>query len=128
MQGDNKYSCTGCGRHVEAVKRACLKDVPDHLIFNLKRFDFDITTMTRCKINDEFQFPDFVDMAPYTAKHLSNPDQHVDQDVFELVGVLVHSGTAESGHYYSYIRERPSSRPAKDSWVQFNDTEVNTFD
>lgn len=143
---DNKYSCTACNRHVDAVKRyrhspltaarsllthaqrACLKDVPDHLIFNLKRFDFDITTMTRCKINDEFQFPDFIDMAPFTVDHLSQPEEPIDPDMFELVGVLVHSGTAESGHYYSYIRERPSSRPAQDAWVQFNDSEVNVFD
>ena len=84
--------------------------------------------MTRCKINDEFQFPESIDMAPYTVDHLSQPDQPIDADIFELVGVLVHSGTAESGHYYSYIRERPSSRAAKDSWVQFNDSEVNVFD
>ena len=67
-------------------------------------------------------------MAPYTVDHLSQPDQPICPDIFELVGVLVHSGTAESGHYYSYIRERPSSRIAKDSWVQFNDSEVNAFD
>ena len=128
MQGDNKYSCTGCNRHVDAVKRACLKDLPDHLIFNLKRFDFDILTMTRCKVNDEFRFPNEIDMAPYTVEHLSEPDKQVDSDLFELVGVLVHSGTAESGHYYSFIRERPSSKMAGDSWVQFNDSEVCAFD
>jgi ubiquitin carboxyl-terminal hydrolase 34 len=84
--------------------------------------------MTRCKINDEFQFPESIDMAPYTVDHLSQPERPIDADIFELVGVLVHSGTAESGHYYSYIRERPSSRAAKDSWVQFNDSEVSVFD
>jgi ubiquitin carboxyl-terminal hydrolase 34 len=84
--------------------------------------------MTRCKINDEYRFPERIDMAPYTVEHLSQPNQPIDSDIFELVGVLVHSGTAESGHYYSYIRERPSSRAAKDSWVQFNDSEVNVFD
>jgi ubiquitin carboxyl-terminal hydrolase 34 len=128
MQGDNKYSCTSCNRHVDAIKRACLKDIPDHLIFNLKRFDFDITTMTRCKVNDEFRFPDSIDMAPYNVESLSNPERHARPDVFELVGILVHSGTAESGHYYSYIRERPTSRYAEDSWVQFNDIDVSTFD
>jgi ubiquitin carboxyl-terminal hydrolase 34 len=107
---------------------ACLKDIPDHLIFNLKRFDFDITTMTRCKVNDEFRFPLSIDMAPYNVESLSNPEDAIPPDMFELVGVLVHSGTAESGHYYSYIRERPTPRPACDSWVQFNDIDVSVFD
>jgi ubiquitin carboxyl-terminal hydrolase 34 len=128
LQGDNKYSCTSCGKHVDAVKRACLKDVPDNLIFNLKRFDYDIMTGTRCKINDEFQFPDTIDMAPYTVEYLSNPEKAIPPDNFELTGVIVHAGTADSGHYYSYIRQRPSSKDKVDSWVQFNDTEVNSFD
>lgn len=127
MQGDNKYSCTSCGRHVDAVKRACLKEVPDNLIFHLKRFDFDMVSMLRSKINDEFQFPERVDMSPFKVEYLSDQGPEVKKDVFELVGVLVHSGTAESGHYYSYIRERPAAGTGG-SWVEFNDSEVSRFD
>ncbi|KAJ5964740.1 uncharacterized protein N7479_004616 [Penicillium vulpinum] len=127
MQGDNKYSCTSCGRHVDAVKRACLKDVPDNLIFHLKRFDFDMVHMLRSKINDEFQFPHHIDMTPYTVEHLSDPEQTIAPDIFELVGVLVHTGTAESGHYYSYTLERPSSG-SEATWVEFNDSDVGKFD
>ncbi|PGH08928.1 ubiquitin thiolesterase [Blastomyces parvus] len=129
MQGDNKYSCTSCGRHVDAVKsRACLKDLPDNLIFHLKRFDFDVISMMRSKINDEFQFPERLDMTPYTVEYLSNPGTPIAPDIFELVGVLVHSGTAESGHYYSYIRERPTPADPSASWVEFNDSDVSRFD
>lgn len=127
MQGDNKYFCSGCGRHVDAVKRACLKDVPDNLIFHLKRFDFDMVTMMRSKINDEFQFPRLIDMTPYKVEYLSEPSTPVEPDVFELVGVLVHTGTAESGHYYSYTRERSSNGSAP-LWVEFNDSDVSKFD
>jgi ubiquitin carboxyl-terminal hydrolase 34 len=83
--------------------------------------------LQRSKINDYFSFPEQVDMRPYTIEHLSDPESDVEEDIFELVGVLVHSGTAESGHYYSYIRERPSSanRPA---WVEFNDDMVTPWD
>ncbi|KAI1457701.1 hypothetical protein F4805DRAFT_427886 [Annulohypoxylon moriforme] len=127
MEGDNKYKCSECDRHVDAVKRACLKDIPDNLIFHLKRFDFNLRTLTRSKINDYFPFPTKVDMQPYTIEHLSDPSRNSEPDMFELVGVLVHSGTAESGHYYSYIRERPtaSSMP---SWVEFNDEVVTSWD
>ncbi|KAK3375132.1 hypothetical protein B0H63DRAFT_268265 [Podospora didyma] len=127
MEGDNKYKCSTCDRHVDAVKRACLKDVPDNLIFHLKRFDFNLRTLQRSKINDYFSFPSKVDMRPYTIEHLSNPAEDMSEDIFELVGVLVHSGTAESGHYYSYIRERPSRSDAP-VWVEFNDDAVATWD
>lgn len=107
--------------------RACLKDIPDNLIFHLKRFDFNLRTMQRSKINDYFSFPTKIDMRPYTIEHLTNPDESGLEDIFELVGVLVHSGTAESGHYYSYIRERPSY-DAKERWVEFNDDLVSHWD
>ncbi|KAI4860782.1 hypothetical protein F4820DRAFT_95596 [Hypoxylon rubiginosum] len=131
MEGDNKYKCSDCDRHVDAVKRACLKDIPDNLIFHLKRFDFNLRTLTRSKINDYFPFPATIDMQPYTVEHLSNPSsdpsRKPEPDMFELVGILVHSGTAESGHYYSYIRERPSTSSVP-SWVEFNDEVVTSWD
>ncbi|KAM7201757.1 ubiquitin carboxyl-terminal hydrolase 34 [Naviculisporaceae sp. PSN 640] len=128
MEGDNKYKCSTCDRHVDAVKRACLKDVPDNLIFHLKRFDFNLRTLMRNKINDHFAFPATIDMQPYTIEHLSGGAEDRPTDIFELVGVLVHSGTAESGHYYSYVRERPSSSGSASSWVEFNDENVNSWD
>ena len=36
---------------------------------------------------------------------------------YKLTGVIVHSGVAESGHYYSYIRKNGK-------WYEFNDTKV----
>ncbi|KAM0514975.1 hypothetical protein ACHAPE_006297 [Trichoderma viride] len=128
MEGDNRYKCSSCDRHVDAVKRACLKDVPDNLIFHLKRFDFSLRTFQRSKINDYFSFPRTIDMRPYTIDHLRDPAADAGQaDIFELVGVLVHSGTAESGHYYSFIRERTSTDD-QPRWFEFNDDNVSLWD
>jgi ubiquitin carboxyl-terminal hydrolase 34 len=127
MEGDNKYKCSTCDRHVDAVKRACLRDIPDNLIFHLKRFDFNLRTLQRSKINDYFTFPNRIDMRPYTIAQLSSPSESMAEDMFELVGVLVHSGTAESGHYYSYIRERPT-RSSSEAWFEFNDDVVSDWD
>lgn len=101
--------------------------MPDNLIFHLKRFDFNLRTLQRSKINDHFSFPTKIDMQPYTVDYLTDPSTGAKADIFELVGVLVHSGTAESGHYYSYIRERPSSHDS-DNWVEFNDDVVTPWD
>jgi len=42
---------------------------------------------------------------------------------YELVGVLVHSGTADGGHYYSFIKERGTNK-----WFEFNDKTVREFE
>ncbi|KAF2729962.1 ubiquitin C-terminal hydrolase-like protein [Polyplosphaeria fusca] len=129
MEGDNKYKCESCGgKFVDAVKRTCLKDVPDNLIFHLKRFDFDLVDMRRAKINDLFEFPTQIDVSLYNVDHLSDPTKPREEDLFELVGVLVHTGNSENGHYYSYIRERPCPSGSMTSWVEFNDRDVDRFD
>jgi len=108
--------------------RACLREIPDNLIFHLKRFDYDVMTGMRSKINDAFEFPHQIDMAPYHVDYQTDTGSPCPPDVFELVGVLVHSGTAESGHYYSYIKERPANSVNGNSWVEFNDMDVTSFD
>lgn len=45
--------------------------------------------------------------------------------MYTLSGMLVHSGGAEGGHYYSYIKDRAS---AIEQWYEFNDTVVKPFD
>ncbi|GFP57248.1 ubiquitin carboxyl-terminal hydrolase puf [Trichoderma asperellum] len=67
-------------------------------------------------------------MRPYTIDYLSNLATGTTQeDIFELVGILVHSGTAESGHYYSFIRERTSTDD-QPRWFEFNDDNVSLWD
>ncbi len=51
LDGDNAYYCERCDKKVAAVKRVCLKTLPDHLIVTLKRFEFDFNTMTKLKVN-----------------------------------------------------------------------------
>ena len=85
-------------------------------------------TGLRSKINDRFEFSHEMDMTPYSVAYLKDTGQSVLPDIFELVGVLVHSGTAESGHYYSYIRERPVNPSSHNSWVEYNDADITRFD
>ena len=64
----------------------------------------------------------------------------IEDDCFEykLVGVNVHSGSANAGHYWSYINtqrgleEKDSNDPAwhetdKDQWMEFNDSTVKDY-
>jgi len=44
---------------------------------------------------------------------------------YRLAGVIVHNGTAESGHYYSFVQDR--SVPDGSQWYKFNDAQVTRF-
>jgi hypothetical protein len=54
---------------------------------------------------------------------------------YKLVGVVIHNGNADAGHYYSYInvargeRERSEDylHTERDRWVQFNDSIITEF-
>ena len=43
---------------------------------------------------------------------------------YDLVGIVVHSGQANAGHYYSFIKDRQKNN----TWLKFNDTTVEEFE
>ena len=140
LDGDNKYQCSQCNQMVDARKYACLGRLPDNLVFSLKRFDFDFETLTRVKVHDYFEFPQSLSVEPYTAdglmrkSKLAKGEALTDEDKFDpedfeysLSGIVIHRGSADSGHYYSYIKDRNSS-PDRPRWYLFNDMSVESFD
>lgn len=44
---------------------------------------------------------------------------------YTLKGIVVHYGTADQGHYYSFIQDRENKNAG---WFEFNDTLVREFD
>eukprot|EP00742_Colponemidia_sp_Colp-10_P004877 GILJ01005210.1.p1 GENE.GILJ01005210.1~~GILJ01005210.1.p1 ORF type:complete len:2590 (-),score=405.82 GILJ01005210.1:174-7943(-) len=62
-----------------------------------------------------------------TDESKTEPAKEFPADYFEyqLKGIVIHLGTADSGHYYSLIKEASESG---DQWVEFNDTVVRPFD
>lgn len=57
-----------------------------------------------------------------------NKTQCADYFQYSLKGVVVHQGTADSGHYYSFIKEREKNSPQENNWFEFNDKDVLQFD
>ncbi len=70
MSGDNKIEDSVNKVKVNASKRCCLRQLPKILVIHLKRFEFDLETMNRKKINDKLAFPNDLDMFPYTEEGL----------------------------------------------------------
>ncbi|CAL4062679.1 unnamed protein product [Meganyctiphanes norvegica] len=131
LEGDNAYLCEKCDKKVDTVKRICLKKLPPILAIQLKRFDYDWERECSIKFNDYFEFPRELDMDPYTVSGLARNGELIDYDPedmknqscskYKLTGIVVHSGQASGGHYYSYILHRSGS---DQRWYKFDDGEV----
>lgn len=115
LEGENAYQCDHCECKVKAIRRVCVKYLPNYLILALRRFEFDFDTMSREKVNDFFEFPFELNMEAYTQEGLEKSEKkEKDYYMYTLKGIVIHIGTAESGHYYSYIF-------TEGKWLEFND-------
>ena len=116
-----------------------------HVLLTPRRFDFDWEQDIPVKLNNFFEFPRELDMVrargwcccrpshcvqgPYTKDGLAYREQHGQampkqpENTYVLSGIVVHSGQANGGHYYSFIR-RPSADGTKHQWLRFDDTDV----
>jgi ubiquitin C-terminal hydrolase len=153
LEGDNAYYCEKCDKKVDTLKRTCIKRLPKNLILPLKRFEFDFDKMIRVKVNDYCEFPQELNLEPYTQEGLSKreriqklKDEKGEEEAqpaieeieneplkypkeyyeYQLSGIVVHSGTADSGHYYSFIKDR--EHPEANKWYEMNDHIVRDFE
>uniref|UniRef100_A0A452SAN2 ubiquitinyl hydrolase 1 n=1 Tax=Ursus americanus TaxID=9643 RepID=A0A452SAN2_URSAM len=143
LEGANAYHCEKCNKKVDTVKRLLIKKLPPVLAIQLKRFDYDWERECAIKFNDYFEFPRELDMEPYTVAGVAklegdnvNPESQLIQQneqsesetagstKYRLVGVLVHSGQASGGHYYSYIIQRNGGDGERNRWYKFDDGDV----
>uniref|UniRef100_A0A672TVZ8 Ubiquitin carboxyl-terminal hydrolase 24 n=1 Tax=Strigops habroptila TaxID=2489341 RepID=A0A672TVZ8_STRHB len=148
LEGSNAYYCEKCKEKRTTVKRTCIKVLPSLLVIHLMRFGFDWESGRSIKYDEQIRFPWMLNMEPYTVSGMARQDsssevgdngRNADQggggsprkkvaptENYELVGVIVHSGQAHAGHYYSFIKDRRGC--GKGKWYKFNDTVVEEFD
>ncbi|XP_036376810.1 ubiquitin carboxyl-terminal hydrolase 24 isoform X2 [Megalops cyprinoides] len=148
LEGSNAYYCEKCKEKRTTVKRTCIKSLPSVLVIHLMRFGFDWESGRSIKYDEQIRFPWVLNMEPYTVSGMARQDSSSDHgengrggepgsggsprkkvtisENYELVGVVVHSGQAHAGHYYSFIKDRRGS--ARGRWYKFNDNVVEEFD
>lgn len=63
LEGENAYWCERCTKKVKAVKSMKITKLPNYLIFNLKRFEYDLEREQRFKVNDYFEFSEEIDLS-----------------------------------------------------------------
>ncbi|GMT33883.1 hypothetical protein PFISCL1PPCAC_25180, partial [Pristionchus fissidentatus] len=128
LENDNAYHCELCNKKVKAIKRLSLSKLPEVLIVQLKRFDFDWEKECSIKFNDYFEFPFELDIQSYTVEGLEKLEkgitlENIKDYQYVLRGVVVHSGQAQGGHYTSYIRNRETGK-----WYKFDDNDVSQWE
>uniref|UniRef100_A0A3Q4AJ23 Ubiquitin carboxyl-terminal hydrolase 24 n=1 Tax=Mola mola TaxID=94237 RepID=A0A3Q4AJ23_MOLML len=146
LEGSNAYYCEKCKDKRTTVKRTCIKSLPNVLCIHLMRFGFDWESGRSIKYDEQIRFPWVLNMEPYTVAGMARQDCSGEggegrgdstsggsprkkvtiSENYELVGVVVHSGQAHAGHYYSFIKDRRGS--ARGRWYKFNDNVVEEFD
>lgn len=118
LEGENKYFCEKYNTKVAAKLRCLINSLENTVIVHLKRFEFDFTTMQRIKINEYCEFPVNINFKNWSKVQ----DRSEDYYEFELAGVLLHSGTADSGHYTSIVKDRTTQE-----WFKFDDRYVEKY-
>lgn len=118
FEDDNKLFIDQYDKKISVSKKILFSKLPPTIIFNLKRFEYDMKTFQRYKLNDFFEFAEEIDLKSWLCEQNENGDENTN---YRLKGVVIHSGSASAGHYYSYIR-------VDGKWKEFNDTNVRDFD
>ena len=94
-------------------------------MLSLKRFRYE-TFDGGTKVNDQFNFDVQLDMAPYRVGNSTDADDTAQHDVFELVGVIVHQGTLQYGHYWSYVKDCRTYGEQPGHWYRMEDAKVTS--
>ena len=99
MDGENKYFAEGHGLQ-DARKGVIFESFPKVLHLQLKRFEYDINRDAMMKVNDRYEFPEVWDASPYLSESADKSEPYI----YQLHGVLVHSGDFNAGHYYAFLK------------------------
>ena len=102
--------CEKCQKKTLFMKTYEIERLPRYLVIVLKRFKYNLTNSV--KIQNLIQFPlEELPLQNYMSqKNISHK--------YKLFGVINHSGSIESGHYYSNFN-------IDDTWLQFDDSHVS---
>ncbi|CCU83061.1 Ubiquitin carboxyl-terminal hydrolase [Blumeria hordei DH14] len=115
MDGENQYMAGDEYKLQDAKKGVIFETFPDVLHLQLKRFQYDVERDAMMKINDRYEFPEKFDASPYLADNADKSEPYI----YQLHGVLVHSGDLNAGHYYAFIK------PEKNGWFyKYDDDKV----
>lgn len=125
LKGDEQYRCERCNTKVDASRTTELAFLPEILSVELKRFNksrgaFGLgsqknSTIVRYPLQGLDLRP-YCGSASYAAGYLTDPSSAL----YDLIGVIRHSGNTNGGHYIATCKSRMDGR-----WYEIDDEFVN---
>jgi ubiquitin C-terminal hydrolase len=114
LDSDNKATCDMCNQKVQLKISTKLWKLPKILIFQFKRFKFNMSTLSDIKIQQKVNYPIHLNME----KYIDDSSPFKQYHNYHLVGINLHFGyTRHSGHYVSFVKNK-----LDDKWYVFNDS------
>ena len=114
MSPNSTWFCPNCHRNRQLTKENHILSLPQVLIIHLKRFNME--SSSRTKIETFVKYPLELNMNKFLSSVTSDEEPHI----YDLIGVCLHSGSFERGHYTAYVK-KPSG------WFCFNDSFVSSI-
>ena len=113
LHGENAWYNEDLGKKQNVFKRLVYWSLPDVMILDIKRFEFNPETFTFVKNQTAIRIPvENVDFSKYVEGY--NKESYI----YDLYGICNHHGDENFGHYTSTVRT------ANSKWYNFNDTNV----
>ena len=110
------FKCEVCNQRVNIQKSTRILTFPKYLIIQAKFFTFDYVSFRKVKINQPFCNPMVMNVRELQESEGESCSE------YHLKGIVYHIGVADSGHYYSVIRDENTK------WFEMNDEVVTERD
>ena len=107
LDDNNKFRCEKCNNDVNAEKKRVFWDVAPILIFLIKKYN------ESGVISNYINYPMELDMHKYSLNYKDKSTK------YSLSGLCIHTGTLNSGHYYSICKNSVENK-----WKVYNDSQV----
>nr|QBK88612.1 MAG: ubiquitin carboxyl-terminal hydrolase [Mimivirus LCMiAC01] len=114
LQNDEQYSCSACKKKVNATKTIFIWEPPEICIIAFKRFKNDGNM--QWKIMEKVIFP--INGLELTDNY-SDIHQPEEKCIYDLCGVINHTGSLNFGHYTAYCKN-----PLNKLWYEFDDDDI----
>ena len=112
LHSNNQYQTDIYGKQ-DAIKRTVFSHLPKVLLIQLKRFEYNVEHNQMDKVYSSFTFEQQLNMLNYIDSSIYKGNTN-----YTCRGVIVHSGSSENGHYYTFIKDK------NEEWFKFNDSIV----